>query len=112
MIPSDLTSALNAVTKGFTTPGNDPFDAFDDEDDAAEAAESGATKVRFPKKEKEGIADTLSQRRHCRTSIRHWPMPRAKLTRPPTRLLIRYPVGPSIQPRCRAGQRPNLPGER
>lgn len=60
MIPSDLTSALNAVTKGFTTPGNDPFDAFDDEDDAAEAAESGATKVRFPKKEKEGIADTLA----------------------------------------------------
>ncbi len=112
MIPSDLTSALNAVTKGFTTPGNDPFDAFDDEDDAAEAAESGATKVRFPKKEKEGIADTLAA-----TALPDIDQALADAKGEADKATDEVAdsgtqSGRRFSPDAEAGQRPNLPGER
>ncbi len=111
MIPSDLTSALNAVTKGFTTPGNDPFDVFDDED-AAEAPKSGATKVRFPEKVKEGIADTLAA-----TALPDIDQALADAKGEADKATDEVAdsgtqSGRRFSPDAEAGQRPNLPGGR
>ncbi len=52
MIPSDLTSALNAVSKGFAGSGDEP------DTDSETPSTDGAHKVRFP--DKGEIADTLA----------------------------------------------------
>ncbi len=112
MIPSDLTSALNAVTKGFTTPGNDPFDVFGAEDEEAEVSESGATKVRFPEKEKEGIADTLAA-----TALPDIDEGRADAKSEADKATDGVAdsgtqSGRRFSPEAEAGQRPDIPGAR
>ena len=100
MIPSDLTSALNAVSKGFTSPGDEP-----DEDTKTPG---GANKVRFP--DKGEIADTLAA-----TSLPDIDKALADAKGEADKATdvaseSGTQSGHRFNPDAEAGQRPNLPG--
>ena len=102
MIPSDLTSALNAVSKGFTGAGDDS------DDDAASASTDSAHRVRFP--DKGEIADTLAATAlpDIDKALADAKGEASKATDVASESGTQS--GRRVNPGAEAGQRPNLPG--